>query len=77
MSTGPTLRIGSLAIPPAEQTPLVLALVEIFRRQDAEIKALRERTHSQMSLVTAHEMRLSMMEDERPHNNHSSHHGDT
>jgi len=41
MSTEPTLRIGSLVIPRAEQTPLVLALVEILRRQDAEIKALR------------------------------------
>jgi hypothetical protein len=45
MSTEPTLRIGSLSIPPAEQTPLVLALVEIIRRQDAEIKALREEIH--------------------------------
>ena len=45
MSTEPTLRIGSLAIPPAEQTPLVLALVEILQRQDAEIKALREEIH--------------------------------
>jgi hypothetical protein len=45
MSTEPTLRIGSLSIPPAEQTPLVLALVEIIRRQDAEIKALRDEIH--------------------------------
>jgi len=45
MGTEPTLRIGSLVIPPAEQTPLVLALVEIFRRQDAEIKALRDEIH--------------------------------
>lgn len=39
------LRIGSLSIPPAEQTPLVLALVEIIRRQDAEIKALKDEIH--------------------------------
>ncbi len=45
MSTEPTLRIGSLSIPPAEQTPLVLALVGIIRRQDAEIKALRDEIH--------------------------------
>jgi len=45
MSTEPTVRIGSLVIPPAEQTPLVLALVEIIRRQDAEIKALRDEIH--------------------------------
>jgi len=45
MSTEPTVRIGSLVIPPAEQTLLVLALVEIIRRQDAEIKALRDEIH--------------------------------
>lgn len=45
MSTEHTVRIGSLVIPPAEQTPLVLALVEIIRRQDAEIKALRDEIH--------------------------------
>lgn len=45
MSTEPTVRIGSLAIPPAEQTPLVLALVEMIHRQDAEIKALRDEIH--------------------------------
>jgi len=45
MSTEPTLRIGSLTIPPAEQTPLVLALVEMIQRQDAEIKALRDEIH--------------------------------
>lgn len=45
MSTEPTLRIGSLEIPPAEQTPLVLALAEIIRRQDEEIKALRDEIH--------------------------------
>lgn len=45
MSTEPTLRIGSLVLPPAEQTPLVLALVEIIQRQDAEIKALRDEIH--------------------------------
>ena len=45
MSTEPTLRIGSLDIPPAEQTPLVLALLEIIRRQDAEIKALKDEIH--------------------------------
>jgi hypothetical protein len=45
MSTEPTLRIGSLEIPPSEQTPLVLALIEIIRRQEAEIKALKDRIH--------------------------------
>ena len=45
MCMEPTLRIGSLEIPPAEQTPLVLALVEIIRRQDEEIKALRDEIH--------------------------------
>ena len=45
MSTEPTLRIGALAIPPAEQTPLVLALVEVIRRQEAEITALRDEIH--------------------------------
>jgi hypothetical protein len=45
MSTEPTLKIGSLTIPPAEQTTLVLALVEIIRRQDAEIKALKDEIH--------------------------------
>jgi hypothetical protein len=45
MNTEPTLKIGSLTIPPAEQTPLVLALVEMIRRQDAEIKALKDEIH--------------------------------
>jgi hypothetical protein len=45
MSTEPTLRIGAFEIPPAEQTPLVLALVEIIRRQEAEIRALRDEIH--------------------------------
>jgi hypothetical protein len=45
MSTEPTLTIGSLTIPAAEQTPLVLALVEMLRRQDAEIKALKDEIH--------------------------------
>lgn len=45
MSTEATLRIGSLTIPPVEQTPLVLALAEIIRRQDAEIKSLRDEIH--------------------------------
>src|SRR5438552_3098680 len=45
MSTEPIIRIGSLAIPAAEQTPLVLALVEMIQRQDAEIKALRDEIH--------------------------------
>jgi len=45
MSTEPTVWIGSLAIPPAEQTPLVLALVEIIQRQEVEIKALRDEIH--------------------------------
>jgi hypothetical protein len=45
MSREPTLRIGTLAIPPSEQTPLVLALVEIIQRQDAEIKSLRDEIH--------------------------------
>jgi hypothetical protein len=45
MSTEAPIQIGSLTIPPAEQTPLVLALLEIIRRQDAEIKALRDEIH--------------------------------
>ena len=45
MSTESTLRIGSLVISPAEQTPLVLALAEIVGRQDGEIKALRDEIH--------------------------------
>ena len=45
MSTVAPISIGSLTIPPAEQTPLVLALLEIIRRQDAEIKALRDEIH--------------------------------
>jgi hypothetical protein len=45
MSTEAPVQIGSLTIPPAEQTPLVLALVEIIRRQDAEIKSLRDEIH--------------------------------
>jgi hypothetical protein len=45
MSTEAPVQIGSLTIPPAEQTPLVLALVEIIRRQDAEIKALKDEIH--------------------------------
>ena len=42
MSTDAPIKIGSLVIPPSEQTPLVLALVEIIRRQDEEIKSLRD-----------------------------------
>jgi hypothetical protein len=42
MSTDAPIQIGSLTIPPSEQTPLVLALVEIIRRQDAEIKSFRD-----------------------------------
>jgi len=45
MSTDGPIQIGSLTIPPAEQTPLVLALLEIIRRQDAEIKSLRDEIH--------------------------------
>jgi hypothetical protein len=45
MSTEGPIQIGSLTIPPAEQTPLVLALLEIIRRQDAEIKALKDEIH--------------------------------
>lgn len=45
MSTEVPIQLGSLTIPPAEQTPLVLALLEIIRRQDAEIKALRDEIH--------------------------------
>ncbi len=45
MSTEAALRIGELTIPPAEQTPLVLALVEMIQRQAAEIKALRDEIH--------------------------------
>lgn len=45
MSTEGPIQIGSLTIPPAGQTPLVLALLEIIRRQDVEIKALRDEIH--------------------------------
>jgi hypothetical protein len=45
MSTEAPIQIGSLTIPPDEQTPLVLALLEIIRRQDAEIKSLRDEIH--------------------------------
>lgn len=45
MSTEAAIQIGSLTIPPSEQTPLVLALLEIIWRQDAEIKALRDEIH--------------------------------
>jgi hypothetical protein len=45
MSTEAPVQIGSLTIPPEEQTPLVLALVEIIRRQDEEIKALKDEIH--------------------------------
>ena len=36
------ITIGSLEIPPEELSPLVLALLEIIRRQEAEIKSLRD-----------------------------------
>ena len=45
MSTESALRIGSLVILSADQTPLVLALAEIIARQDREIKALRDEIH--------------------------------
>jgi hypothetical protein len=45
MSTAAAIQIDSLTIPPSEQTPLVLALLEIIRRQDAEIKSLRDEIH--------------------------------
>lgn len=45
MSTEGPIQIGSLTIPPEEQTPLVLALLEIIQRQDAEIKALKDEIH--------------------------------
>jgi hypothetical protein len=45
MSTEGPIQIGSLTIPPEEQTPLVLALLEIIRRQDEEIKALKDEIH--------------------------------
>jgi uncharacterized coiled-coil protein SlyX len=45
MSMEPALRIGGIEISLAEQTPLVLALVEIIRRQEAEIKLLRDEIH--------------------------------
>lgn len=45
MSTEDAISIGSLTIPPADQTPLVLALLEIIRRQEDEIKALRDEIH--------------------------------
>lgn len=43
MSTDWPVKIGSLVIPPSEQTPLVLALLEIIRQQDEEIKSQRDR----------------------------------
>ena len=45
MRTEKALRIGAVTIPPAEQTPLVLALVEIIQRQATEIQALRDEIH--------------------------------
>lgn len=45
MSTDGPIKIGSLVIPPSEQTPLVLALLGIFRQQDEEIKSLRDEVH--------------------------------
>jgi hypothetical protein len=45
MSTLEPLKIGSLAIGPQEQTPLVLALAEIIQRQAAEIRELRDEIH--------------------------------
>lgn len=45
MSTQGAISIGSLTIPPADQTPLVLALLEIIQRQEAEIKSLRDEIH--------------------------------
>lgn len=45
MSTEGPIRIGSLTISPEEQTPLVLALLEIIRRQDEEIKTLKDEIH--------------------------------
>jgi hypothetical protein len=45
MSTDGPIKIGALVIPPAEQTPLVLALLEIIRQQEQEIKSLRDEIH--------------------------------
>ncbi len=45
MNTQGPIQLGSLTIPPEEQTPLALALVEIIRRQDAEIKSLQDEIH--------------------------------
>jgi hypothetical protein len=45
MSMESRIRIGAVEIPQAEQTPLVLALVDIIRRQEREIQALRDEIH--------------------------------
>jgi len=45
MSTEGTIQICGLTIPAGEQSPLVLALAEIIRRQEAEIRALRDEIH--------------------------------
>jgi len=45
MSTEQAIQIGAVSISPAEQTPLVLALIEIIRRQEEQIQALRDEIH--------------------------------
>jgi hypothetical protein len=42
MNTEGPITIGSFEIPPKELSPLVLALIEIICRQEAEIKSLDE-----------------------------------
>lgn len=42
MSTDAPIQIDTVTIPAAEQTPLVLALVESIRRQDAEVRGISE-----------------------------------
>ena len=45
MSAPQALKIGSLVIGLDDQTPLVLALLEIIQRQEAEIRELRDEIH--------------------------------
>ena len=45
MSEPQALKVGSLVIGPEDQTPLVLALLEIIQRQEAEIRELRDEIH--------------------------------
>jgi Transposase IS66 family len=67
MSTEATIQIGSLTIPPSEQTPLVLALAEIIRRQDVEIKSLRDEIHKLKGTTQRPKIEPSrLLEPEKP-----------